>query len=180
MIQSLEIKIKESLEYLKSQFAAVRGGRPSPKLVEDISIDYFGQRMPIKQAGSISVNPPREILISVWDRQAVSIVAKAIESSNLNVSANTDGNLIRINLPPLSAERRQELAKVVKKESEEARIKIRSLRDEVNKKIRQREENGEITEDQEFKLKEQIQKSIDKANKDIEEMLEKKIKEIEE
>jgi len=180
MIQSLEIKIKESLEYLKSQFAAVRGGRPSPKLVEDISIDYFGQRMPIKQAGSISVNPPREILISVWDRQAVSIVAKAIESSNLNVSANTDGNLIRINLPPLSAERRQELAKVVKKESEEARIKIRSLRDEVNKKIRQREENGEITEDQELKLKEQIQKSIDKANKDIEEMLEKKIKEIEE
>jgi len=176
----LEIKIKESLEYLKSQFAAVRGGRPSPKLVEDISIDYFGQRMPIKQAGSISVNPPREILISVWDRQAVSIVAKAIESSNLNVSANTDGNLIRINLPPLSAERRQELAKVVKKESEEARIKIRSLRDEVNKKIRQREENGEITEDQELKLKEQIQKSIDKANKDIEEMLEKKIKEIEE
>jgi len=180
MIQSLEIKIKESLEYLKSQFAAVRGGRPSSKLVEDISIDYFGQRMPIKQAGSISVNPPREILISVWDRQAVSIVAKAIESSNLNVSANTDGNLIRINLPPLSAERRQELAKVVKKESEEARIKIRSLRDEVNKKIRQREENGEITEDQELKLKEQIQKSIDKANKDIEEMLEKKIKEIEE
>ena len=180
MVQDLEQKIKESLEYLKSQFAAVRGGRPSSKLVEDISIDYFGQRMPIKQAGSISVNPPREILISVWDRQAVSIVAKAIESSNLNGSANTDGNLIRINLPPLSAERRQELAKVVKKESEEARIKIRSLRDEVNKKIRQREENGEITEDQEFKLKEQIQKSIDKANKDIEEMLEKKIKEIEE
>jgi ribosome recycling factor len=180
MIQDLEQKIKESLEYLKSQFAAVRGGRPSPKLVEDISIDYFGQRMPIKQAGSISVNPPREILISVWDRQAVFIVAKAIESSNLNVSANTDGNLIRINLPPLSAERRQELAKVVKKESEEARIKIRSLRDEANKKIKQQEESGEITEDGKFKLKEQTQKSIDKANKDIEEMLEKKIKEIEE
>jgi ribosome recycling factor len=180
MIQSLEIKIKESLEYLKSQFAAVRGGRPSPKLVEDIAIDYFGQRMLIKQVGSISVNPPREILISIWDKQAVSIVAKAIESSNLNVSANTDGNLIRINLPPLSAERRQELAKVVKKESEETKIKIRSLRDEANKKIRQQEESGEITEDQEFKLKEQIQKSIDKANKDIEEMLEKKIKEIEE
>ena len=180
MIQSLEIKIKESLEYLKSQFAVVRGGRPSPKLVEDIAIDYFGQRMLIKQMGSISINPPREILISIWDKQAVSIVVKAIESSNLNVSANTDGNLIRINLPPLSVERRQELAKVVKKESEEARIKIRSLRDEANKKIKQQEESGEITEDGKFKLKEQIQKSIDKANKDIEEMLEKKIKEIEE
>jgi len=180
MIQSLEIKIKESLEYLKSQFAAVRGGRPSPKLVEDILVDYFGQRIPLKQVGSISINPPREILISIWDKQAVSIVAKAIESSNLNVSANTDGNLIRINLPPLSAERRQELVKVVKKESEETKIKIRHLRDEENKKISQQEESGEITEDQKFKLKEQIQKLIDKANKDIEEMLDKKIKEIEE
>ncbi len=180
MVQDLEQKIKESLEYLKSQFGAIRGSRPSPKLVEDIVIDYFGQRMPLKQVGSISVNPPREILISIWDKQAVSIAAKAIESSNLNVSANTDGNLIRINLPPLSAERRQELAKVVKKESEEARIKIRSLRDEANKKINQQEESGEITEDQKFKLKEQIQKSIDKANKDIEEMLEKKVGEINE
>ncbi len=180
MIQNLEQKIKESLEYLKSQFAVVRGGRPSPKLVEDILVDYFGQRMPLKQVGSISINPPREILISIWDKQAVSIVVKAIESSNLNVSANTDGNLIRINLPPLSAERRQELVKVVKKESEETKIKIRHLRDEENKKIGQQEERGEITEDQKFKLKEQIQKSIDKANKDIGEMLEKKIKEIEE
>ena len=136
--------------------------------------------MPIKQVGSISVNPPREILISIWDKQAVSIVAKAIESSNLNVSANTDGNLIRINLPPLSAERRQELIKVVKKESEETKIKIRHLRDEENKKISQQEESGEITEDQKFKLKEQIQKAVDKANGDIEAMLDKKIKEIEE
>ena len=180
MIQDLEQKIKESLEYLKGQFVAVRGGRPSPKLVEDISVDYFGQKMPIKQVGSISINPPREILISIWDKQAVSIVAKAIESSNLNVSANTDGNLIRINLPPLSAERRQELIKVVKKESEEVRIKIRHLRDEANKKINQQEESGEITEDGKFKLKEQTQKSIDKANGDIEAMLEKKTKEIEE
>ena len=80
MMHDLELKIKESLEYLKNQFVAVRGGRPSPKLVEDISVDYFGQKMPIKQVGSISVNPPREILISIWDKQAVSIVAKAIES----------------------------------------------------------------------------------------------------
>ena len=96
------------------------------------------------------------------------------------MSANTDGNLIRINLPPLSAERRQELIKVVKKESEETKIKIRHLRDEENKKISQQEESGEITEDQKFKLKEQIQKAVDKANGDIEAMLDKKIKEIEE
>ena len=96
------------------------------------------------------------------------------------MSVNTDGNLIRINLPALSTERRQELIKVAKKEAEETKIKIRHLRDEFNKKIFSQEENGEITEDQKFKLKDKIQKSIDKANKDIEEMLKKKIKEIEE
>lgn len=180
MTQEFELKIKESLEYLKNQLAAIRGGRPSPKLVEDILVDYFGQKLPIKQLSSISINLPREILISIWDKQAVLNVSKAIESSNLNVSANTDGNLIRINLPPLSTERRQELIKVVKKELEETRIKIRHLRDEINKKISQQEEGGEITEDQKFKLKEQIQKAVDKANNDIEAMLEKKIKEIEE
>lgn len=176
----LEQKFNESSEYLKSQLGAIRGGRPSPKLVEDISVDYFGQKMPIKQLGSISVNLPREILISVWDKQAVGVVAKAIESSNLNVSANTDGNLIRINLPPLSSERRQELIKVIKKEAEETRIKVRSLRDEANKEIKQQEGGGEITEDQKFKMKEQIQKSVDKANADIEAMLEKKINELNE
>jgi ribosome recycling factor len=175
----LELKIKESLDFFKSRLAAIRGGRPSPKLVEDILVDYFGQKLSLKQMGSISVNPPREILISLWDKQAVSAAAKAIESSNLNVSANTDANLIRINLPPLSAERRSELIKVVKKESEEARIKIRHLRDETNKKINQQEESGTITEDQKFKLKEEAQKTIDKANKEIEEILEKKMKEIE-
>ncbi len=180
MTQDLEIKFNEFLEYFKSQLAAIRGSRPSPKLVEDIQVDYFGQKMPLKQLGSISVNLPREILISVWDKQAVGPVSKAIESSNLNVSANIDGTLIRINLPPLSSERRQELIKIIKKESEETRIKIRSLRDETNKKINQQEESGEITEDQKFKLKEQIQKAVDKANDNIESMLEKKIKEIEE
>lgn len=177
---TLELKLNESLKYFKSQLGAIRGGRPSPKLVEDISVDYFGQKMPIKQLSSISINLPREILISVWDKQAVGMVAKAIESSNLNVSANTDGSLIRINLPPLSSERRLELIKVIKKEAEETKIKIRSLRDEANKEIKQQEESGEITEDQKFKMKEQIQKLIDKANADIEAMLEKKIKEIEE
>lgn len=180
IIQELENKIKETLEYLKEQLAVIRSGRPTPKLVENLPVDYFGQKMSVKQLGSINIIPPREIQISVWDKQAVLGVVKAIENSNLSVSANTDGNLIRINLPALSAERRQELIKVVKKETEEAKIKIRHIRDEFNKKISGQEENGEITEDQKFKLKDEIQKIIDKTNKDIEEIINKKIKEIEE
>ncbi|MEK7634465.1 MAG: ribosome recycling factor [Patescibacteria group bacterium] len=180
LTQELENKIKEILNYFKDQLSAIRSGRPTPKLVEDLSVDYFGQKMTIKQLGSINIIPPREIQISVWDKQAVGGVIKAIENSNLSVSANTDGNLIRINLPALSTERRQELIKVAKKEAEETKIKIRHSRDEFNKKISSQEESGEITEDQKFKLKNDVQKMVDGANKNIEEIIEKKTKEIEE
>ncbi|MEK7635505.1 MAG: ribosome recycling factor [Patescibacteria group bacterium] len=179
-LKDLEKKISDTLQYLKSQLGAIRGGRPSPMLVEDILVDYFGQKMPIKQLGSISIAPPREIQISFWDKQAVAAAAKAIEISNSSVSANIDGNLIRINLPSLTTERRQELIKVVKKEAEETRINIRHLRDEENKKINLWEQEDKISEDEKFKLKEEVQKIIDKSNKNIEAMLENKIKEIEE
>ncbi|MEK7657623.1 MAG: ribosome recycling factor [Patescibacteria group bacterium] len=173
-------KISGILKFFKEQMAGIRSNRPSAKLVEDILVDYFGQKLPIKQLGSISVIPPREIQISIWDNQVINSVAKTIESSGLNVAANIDGNLIRINLPALSEERRQELVKLVKKEAEEARIKIRHSRDEQNKKNSQREENKEISEDQKFRLKEDTQKAIDEVNGEIEQILENKIKEINE
>ncbi len=168
------------VKYFKDQISSIRSGRPTPKLVENLPVDYFGQKMTVKQLGSIGIVPPTTIQISVWDAQAVAAVSKAIESSNLSVVANIDGNLVRINLPPLSSERRQELIKVIKKEAEEAKIKVRHLRDEENKKINRQEEEGEIGEDQKFKLKEETQKEIDKTNEEIERILENKIKEIEE
>ncbi|KKQ22333.1 MAG: Ribosome-recycling factor [Candidatus Wolfebacteria bacterium GW2011_GWC1_37_10] len=180
MVKELENKISESVKHFKESLAVIRSGRPSPKLLEDIQADYFGQKMPIKQLGSISIAPPREIQVSVWDKQAVVAASKAIEAANLGVSVNIDGNLIRVNLPALSTERRQELIKVAKKETEEARIKIRHLRDEANKKISSKEEAGEISEDDKFKFKEEIQKAVDKANKEIDEILANKTKEIEE
>ncbi len=174
------MKTAEIIKYFKDQISSIRSGRPTPKLVENLPVDYLNQKMTIKQLGSISIVPPTTIQISVWDAQAISSVSKAIESSNLSVVANIDGNLVRINLPPLSSERRQDLIKVVKKEAEEAKIKIRHIRDEENKKINRQEEEGEIGEDQKFKLKEETQKEIDKANEEIERILENKIKEIEE
>lgn len=176
----LENKISESIKHFKEQIAAIRGNRPNPKLVEDILVDYSGQKLSVKQLGSISVVLPNGIQISVWDKQTVGGIVKAIESSNLNVSASADGNSIRINLPPLSSERRQELIKVVKKEAEEAKIKIRHLRDEANKKINRQADEGEITEDDKFKFKKDAQKAVDKGNEEIEKILGNKIKEIEE
>ncbi|MCR4275285.1 MAG: ribosome recycling factor [Candidatus Wolfebacteria bacterium] len=180
ILKKLEIGVKESVDHFKSQLSTIRGNRPSPKLVEDITIEYYGQKLTVKQVGAISVAPPREIQISIWDKNAVNIVAKAIESSNLNVSSSVDGNVIHINLPPLSQERREELVKIVKKESELARIGIRSHRDEAIKESKNEFEAGKITEDDKFKSKDKIQEITDRVNEEIEKILEQKIREIEE
>lgn len=180
ILKEVELKNKNFIEFLRQQLLSIRSNRPSPKMVEDITVEAYGQKMSVKQLAAISVLPPAQIQISVWDKGAVSSVAKAIESSNLNVSANIDGSVIRINLPPLSDERRKELEKVVKKETEETKIKIRFIRDEINKKIGKEFDDKKISEDVKFNLKEQVQKSVDKANEEIEKLLEAKIKEIHE
>lgn len=177
VIKDLEARSSEALGRFKREIAGIRGGRPSSKLVENIAVDYLGSRLLIKQMGSISVVPPREIQISVWDKEAASLMARAIEVA-LNVQAMAENNVVRVHLPPLSEERRLELIKLARKEAEEARIKIRALRDETIKKIKEKKESGEITEDDHFDLKEEVQKSIDKLNEEIEEALENKIKEI--
>ncbi|MBI5079439.1 ribosome recycling factor [Candidatus Wolfebacteria bacterium] len=179
VLKDLELKSGEAIRYFKDQLSGIRGGRPTAKLVEDISVEYFGRKMAVKQLGAISVVPPKEIQISVWDKEVLPIIAKAIELS-LNVGVNTEGNLLRIFLPPLSEERRQELVKLVRREAEETKIKIRGSRDEAMKKIKTQEEEKLIGEDEKFRLKDEIQKITDKANAETEKILENKIKEISE
>ncbi len=178
--KDLEQKLKPVVEALKQEVLNLRTNRPTSKLVENIKVDYLGQPMLVKQLGSISIVPPREIDISVWDKNAAGPVAKAIESSGLGVNANIDGNLIRINLPALTAERRQELVKLLKSSSEQTKIKIRSLRDEANKEVEKEFKEKKIGEDQKFKLRDQVQKAVDKANQEVELLLVGKIKEINE
>ncbi|TSC96971.1 MAG: ribosome recycling factor [Parcubacteria group bacterium Athens0714_26] len=177
-IKDLEFKLRSLLESLKTEFQSVRGSRPSPRMVEDIKVDYFEQQLPIKALGSISINPPREIVISVWDKNAVNVVAKAIETSNLKVTANIEGNLIRINLPSLTDERKKELEKVAKKMTEDVKIRIRGIRDDVNKEIKTAEENKLFSEDVAFRKKEEVQKSVDKINVETDKLLNDKIREI--
>jgi len=128
IIKELEQKMASLIEFVRQEMMGVRSNRPSPRLVEDIAVEVYGQRMTVRQVGAISIQPPASIIISVWDKGAVNVVAKAIESSNLNVVANVDGTTIRINLPALTDERRKDIIKMVKKEIEEAKIKVRSLR----------------------------------------------------
>jgi len=177
-VKELEQKLKVIVDSFKQELLGIRTNRPSAKLVEDIRVDYAGQSLMIKQLGSISIVPPKEIDINVWDSSAVASVAKALESSKLGFSANIDGNLIRINLPSLTQERRDELAKLVKSIAEQNRIKIRAGRDDANKKIEQSFKEKKISEDQKFKDRKKIQEAVDKANNEIENLLTGKVQEI--
>lgn len=166
------------IESFKKEVIAIRGNRPSPVLVENLKVDYFGQTLSIKQLGSIGIIPPREIDINLWDKNAMPGVVKAVEAAGF--TANYEDKLLRINLPPLNEERRQELVKAVKKIGETFKIQLRNQRDEINKEVAQSFESKEISEDQKFKLKEEIQKNVDLTNKEIENILDRKIKELQE
>lgn len=160
----------------KRELSGVRTNRPSAALVEGIVVDHYGQQTPLKHMSSISVVLPREINIQVWDKGAVQSVAKAVETSSLKLSPQIQGNVVRIHLPELSEERRAEYVRHVKKLAEEHRIRIRHARDEVNRRTHN---DSSLTEDDKFSEKEQVQKIVDKANDEMEKMLETKIREIE-
>jgi ribosome recycling factor len=177
--KELESKLAEIAKFFKDEIGPVRGSRPTPALVEDIKVEYYGQRIPIKQLGSIMTVPPREIQISVWDVNAVGSIVKEV-SARLNVSAANDGNIIHVNLPSLTEERKNDLAKMVRAKAEEARIKSRTARDEIKKRLGEMEKSGEATKDDKFELNEEIQKMMDKFNSDIDNATEKKIAEINE
>ncbi len=180
ILNELKTKGQAVIDGFKKSLSAVRTTRPNAALVEDLKANYYNQMTPVKQLGTISIQPPREISIQIWDKRAVAAVAKAIESSTLNLSANIDGQVIRIFLPELSQERRDELIKHIKKVTEEHKIQVRHLRDDVNKKVQAAFDANELNEDQKFKAKEQIQKEVDKLNEEIEKTLESKVKEINE
>ncbi len=180
ILKELERELKSFVQKFREELQGIRSGRPSTQLLENIQVEYAGAVLPIKQLGSLGIKPPREIDITVWDQAAVAPVAKAIEAAKLGLSVSHEGNVIRAFLPPLTEERRTELSRLVKKTAEEIRIKVRTHRDETNKKLKAAEAAKQINEDQVFKGKEKIQKLVDDANKQIELLVENKIKELQE
>ncbi|MCL4405165.1 MAG: ribosome-recycling factor [Patescibacteria group bacterium] len=172
-IKELEKKFAAAAAELKETLSSFRTNRPTPKLVENIKVPYLDQTMSVKQLGSITVEPPRDLVISVWDRNSLPAVAKAIESENIGLSVAPQGNVVRVRLPELTEERRHELEKLVKSSIEETRIKMRVERDAVNKNI-----NAESDKDTKFRSKEEVQKLVDKFNGVIEVMLKDKLSEI--
>lgn len=179
-LKELETSMKSSIDALKSELQSVRGNRPSVEILENVKVNCYDQMMSLKQIGSISLHPPREIDVQLWDKTVTQQVVKAIEDAKIGLSVSSDGNIVRASLPALTDERRKELGKLAGKIVESAKIRLRSHRDESIKKFKAAEEKGEITEDDLFQAKEKTQKIIDEANRKADEMLENKLKEIEE
>ncbi len=177
-IKDLDAALSGVVSKLKADFAGIRGNRPSVDMIQDIKVNLYDQWLTVKELGSLSILPPRTIQVMVWDKDAVGAVTKAIENAHLGLSASNEGNTIRATLSPLGDERREELTKTIKKTSEAARIQIRARRDDIMKHLKDAESKKEITEDDSFRAKEKMQKSVDKANADVEAMVKGKLEEL--
>lgn len=181
ILAEINSKMQKAADALKRDLAGIRTGRASPALVEHIKADYHSVLTPINQMASISVPEAKLILIQPWDRSSTRSIEKAILTSDLGLNPTSDGNVIRIPIPPLTEERRKDLTKAVHKRTEEARIEVRNLRRDGIEKLRQSEKNKEISQDQYTRASEQLQKItdtfIDKVN-DTGQAKEKEIMEV--
>lgn len=171
-------KMKKTDETVQREFSTVRTGRASSSLVEGIKVDYYGTPTPLKQLASISTPDPKLIVVQPWDISAIGEIEKALLKSDIGITPYNDGKLIRLSIPQLTQERRQEFVKVIKKMAEDGRIAIRAVRRDINEKIKKLEKDKAITEDESFKSTDEIQKLTDKNIKEIDDLLSKKEKEL--
>jgi len=178
IIKDTEAKMKKAIDVLRQKYSAVRTGRASAALVEHLKVEYYGTQTSLQQLAGISVPEAHTITIQAYDKGAVKDIEKAIQKSELGVTPKTEGGVIRLNLPPLTEERRKDLVKVVKKESEEAKVILRNIRREGIDAIKASKDKKEITEDIAKMKEDEIQKLVDRETLEIEKVLAAKEKEI--
>lgn len=174
----VEEKMEKRVDAYHSELKTIRAGRASASVLDKVTVEYYGTPTPIAQVGSISSPEPRLLVVQPWDLSILSEVEKAIAKSDIGIAPQNDGKVIRLSFPPLTEERRKELVKVVKKYSEEAKVQVRSVRRDSLEKYKSQKKNGEITEDDLKEIEKDIQNLTDKYVKEIEEIGEKKEKEI--
>ena len=178
VIKEVEARMQGALDALGREFAGVRTGRASTGLLEGIRVDYYGTPTPVPQVASLSVPDPKTVLIQPWDASLLPAIEKAIMKSDLGLTPANDGKVIRLVMPPLSEERRKQLAKAVGKLAEDARVAIRNIRHDANKKLKTMEKDKKISEDDGRRGQDQIQKITDKFIQRGDELLKKKEQEI--
>ncbi len=153
-----ETKMRKSEEALKKDLAAIRTGRASPSLLDHLRVDYYGTPTPVQQVANVSVPDPRMIVIQPWDRSMLAVIEKAVLKSDLGLMPTNDGNVIRLPVPPLTEDRRKELAKMVRKRVEEGRISLRNIRRDAIEEFRRMEKDKEISADDNKRAQDQLQK----------------------
>jgi ribosome recycling factor len=178
VIVDAEDKMKKTIASLKDGFAAIRTGRASAALFDKIRVDAYGDKQPINQLSAISTPEARLVVITPWDKTLIGEIEKAIRSSELSLNPSSDGKIIRIAIPPLTEERRKELAKVAKTQAEQCRVSIRNIRRDGNDELKKQLKASAVTEDEEKKLSNELQKLTGDYIKDIDTILAEKEKEI--
>jgi ribosome recycling factor len=173
-LESLKVKVGEIGEWLSKEFSGVRTGKATPVLLDNVLVDNYGSKTPVKFISSISVEDAKTLRITPWDKGAVKAIETAIAAANLGLSTAPDQTGIRVIFPDLTSERRQTLLKIVGEKLEEARVSLRKERERVWNDIQDKEKAGEISEDEKFRLKDEMQKIIDDGGAKFESLAEKK------
>jgi ribosome recycling factor len=178
LLKDLESKMTTAIESVSREFASVRTGRASTALLDTVRVDYYGTLTPVNQVASISVPDARTLLIQPWEATQLQAIEKAIIKSDLGLNPANDGKVIRLTMPTLTEERRKQLAKTVHKIAEEGRIAIRNVRREANDKLKAMAKDKKVSEDDERRGHDQIQKTTDRFVAKVDELLKKKEQEI--
>ena len=173
-----QARMTKSIDALRHTLVKVRTGRASTALVEHLKVNYYGSDMPLSQVASVAVGDARSITITPWEKQMVGAVEKAILASDLGLTPNTAGTVIRLNIPPLTEERRKDLTKVVHHEGEDAKVAIRNIRRDANHQVKELLKDKQITEDDASRSEQEIQKITDAAIKDVDEVVKAKEQEL--
>ena len=178
LVQDAQRRMHKSVEAAQTEFGTLRTGRASPALLDRIQIDYYGQQTPLKQLATISAPEPRLLTIQPFDPNSVSTIERAIQESDLGLTPNNDGKLIRLPIPQLTEERRKELVKVVRNMAEEGKVAIRNVRRDAIHHLKELVDNGEVGSDEEHRAEERVQKLTDEHVHEIDELLKRKEAEI--
>ncbi len=171
-------RMSKSVQTLKDEFSGLRTGRASSAMFERIKVEYYGNPTPLNQLATISIPEARLVVIQPWDKSVIGEIEKAIQKSELSLNPNNDGKVIRINIPPLTEERRKEYVKHAKQLAEQARVAVRNVRRDANDSLKKAQKDGDISEDEAKRGEDEIQKLTDQHTKEIDELLEAKEKEI--
>jgi ribosome recycling factor len=176
--KEVESRMSKCVEATRNEFASIRTGRAVPALLDRLVVEAYGQSVPLKQVAGVSTPDSRTLVITAWDKSVVPAIRKAVEKSDLGLTPNVDGSAIRLAIPPLNEERRKELAKLVKKKAEDGRVAVRNVRHRSHDELKTQLKSHDITEDDNKRMQESLQRLTDKYVKEIDGLVSAKEKEI--